>query len=216
MDQFIAAMGRQGHALLIDCRSLVATPIPLAFKGYTVVLCDTRVEHSLASSAYNERRAECERGVELIAGMRPDVRSLRDVTPEAFAEIETRLPQPVRRRCRHVVTEDARTLEAADALRSGDVARMGRLMVASHTSLRDDYEVSCRELDALVDAALAIDGVAGSRMTGGGFGGCTVSLVRSDAVEAFSDTINATYERAFGRAPGLYVTGAADGASELV
>jgi galactokinase len=216
MDQFVAALGREGHALLIDCRTLEATPVPLDTSETAVVICDTGVKHELASSEYNTRRAECERGVELLKEFLPAVTQLRDVSAGEFARYESRLPEPVRRRCRHVVHENDRTLLAADALRRGDLYEVGRLMRRSHESLRDDYEVSCAELDFL--AATAWDfggGVVGSRMTGGGFGGSTVSLVRRDSLEDFKRVIADEYARAFDTAPGVYVTDAGEGAGEI-
>jgi galactokinase len=216
MDQFVAALGRAGHALLIDCRTLEATPVPLDTSGTAIVVCDSRVKHELSTSEYNTRRAECERGVELLREFLPAVTQLRDVSAEEFGRYESRLPEPVRRRCRHVVFENERTLLAADALRRGDLSEVGRLMRRSHESLRDDYEVSCAELDFLAETAWNFGGgVVGSRMTGGGFGGSTVSLVRRDALEDFGRVIADEYERAFDTAPGVYVTDAGEGAKEI-
>ena len=215
MDQFVSALGREGHALLIDCRALKAEPAPLDTSEVSVVVCDSKVKHELAASEYNTRRAECERGVALLRERLPGVRALRDVSAEEFASCEESLPEPVRRRCRHVVTENGRTLAAARALRRGALEEVGRLMRLSHRSLRDDYEVSCRELDALVEIAGGFEGVLGARMTGGGFGGCTVNLVRRDAVAAFCDRVAERYQAATGTAPAVYVTEAADGAREL-
>jgi galactokinase len=217
MDQFVAAMGRAGHALLIDCRTLGTELVPVDTARVVVAICDTRVKHDLAASAYNERRAECERGVELLASALPGVRALRDVSVEAFRRHEELLPDAVRARCRHVVTENARTLAAADALRAGELEAFGRLMYESHESLRRDYEVSCPELDALVAAASALGGgaVYGARMTGGGFGGCTVNLVRRDALEEFRASVARDYKRATGRDTVIYVSEAGDGAAEV-
>jgi galactokinase len=215
MDQTIALLGKPGHALLIDCRLLKTTPVPIALHDYAIVVCDTRVKHSLASSEYNTRRAECERGVELLRQWLPDIRALRDVSPSTYLELETRLPEPIRRRCRHVITENARTCDAAEALRAGDAKWMGRLMAESHRSLRDCYEVSCRELDVLVEIATSVEGVAGARMTGGGFGGSTVNLVRRDVVGGFCDHVAEGYNRAVGIEPAIYVSEASGGASEI-
>ncbi len=215
MDQFIAALGEAGHALLIDCRALTSTLVPLDTSDALIVICDTRVKHQLASSAYNERRAECEHGVELLREFLPDIKALRDVSVAEFAEYETRLPAPVRSRCRHVVAENARTLAAARALQQNDLALMGRLMYESHRSLRDDYEVSCRELDVLVDIASRVDGVIGARMTGGGFGGCTVNLVRRKALKDFEERLTREYSTVTGLEPFIYKTEASDGAKEL-
>jgi galactokinase len=215
MDQFTAAMGRAGHALLIDCRKLEARPIPLRLEGHGVVICDTKVRHSLAASEYNARRAECGEAARLLRKALPEVRALRDVSSTQFELNQQLLPEPARRRARHVIGENERTLAATEALAAGDVAGMGRLMAASHRSLRDDYQVSCRELDVLVEIAAAAPGVAGARMTGGGFGGCTVNLVRLDAVAGFRAAVSREYEAATGILPSVFVVAASDGASEL-
>jgi galactokinase len=215
MDQYISALAREGHALLIDCRVLEHTPIPLRLATHDIVICDSHVAHDLATSEYNARRDECDEGVALLRQWLPTIGSLRDVSPAAFEAHASRLPETICKRCRHVVTEDERTLAAADALARGDVARAGRLMTQSHVSLRDDYEVSCREIDALVQAALGVAGVAGARMTGGGFGGCTVNLVRSGDVDAFVEQVAAVYTRATGRPPTFIIARASDGANEI-
>ncbi len=215
MDQFVAALGREGHALLIDCRSLEATLVPLDTSETAIVVCDTNVKHELSSSEYNARRAECERGVEMLREMMPGIRALRDVSVAEFAQHEERLPETIRRRCRHVVTENERTLSAARALQDGDLKEMGRLMYASHRSLRDDYEVSCRELDVLVEIAESLGGVVGARMTGGGFGGCTVNLVRREALGEFKQVVSREYTRATHLNPTIYVSEAGGGAKEI-
>lgn len=215
MDQYIVSLGQAAHALLIDCRSLVPTLIPIDTSETAIVICDTHVKHELASSEYNNRRAECERGVELLREVLPEIGALRDVSYDEFLHYEQRLPEPVRRRCRHVITENDRTLAAASALKAGNLTEMGYLMAASHRSLRDDYEVSCVELDVLVDVAASIEGVRGARMTGGGFGGCTVNLVDRYAIEKFSETINLEYRRRTGIDPSIYISEAGDGAKEI-
>ncbi len=215
MDQFIAALGRAGHALLIDCRSLEAKLIPFETTDVAVVICDTRVKHELSSSEYNTRRAECERGVEILRESLPGVRALRDVSVSDLERYGERLPEVIGKRCRHVVTENERTLAAAEALRAGNLDEMGRLMDRSHRSLRDDFEVSCRELDILVDIAGNIGGCVGARMTGGGFGGCTVNLVRRAALAEFQAVIRDEYRRATNIEPGIYVSEAGDGAREI-
>jgi galactokinase len=215
MDQLVAACGRRGHALLIDCRSLEVTQIPLDTTDTLVVICDTRVKHELSSSEYNTRRAECERGVEILKQVMPGIRALRDVSPDDFRAHEEMLPEPVRSRCRHVVMENERTLRAGEALKTGDFDEVGRLMRESHVSLRDDYEVSCKELDVLADAANSIEGVYGARMTGGGFGGCTVNLVRKDALARFQKEVVALYYEGTGMNPIIYVSEAAEGAGEI-
>jgi galactokinase len=216
MDQFIASLGRAGHALLIDCRRLEAAPVPLDTTEVAIAVCDTGVKHELSSSEYNVRREECARGVELLGEYLPGISELRDVSVADFALYEAQLPEPVKRRCRHVVTENERTQLAAEALQRGDLVVFGRLMNASHESLRDDYEVSCRELDLLVEIARTLPGVLGSRMTGGGFGGSTVSLVRRDSLTEFRRTVSERYERETGIASAILVTEASGGAEELV
>jgi galactokinase len=216
MDQFVAALAREGHALLIDCRELQARPVPLNASDVAVVVCDTNVRHKLASSEYNTRRRECERGVELLKEVLPDITQLRDVSGDEFTAHGARLPEPIKRRCRHVVTENQRTLNAAAALRRQDLAELGRLMNLSHESLRDDYEVSSYELDLLVEIALGCEGVLGSRMTGGGFGGSTVSLVRHDALEEFRQTVTREYESKTKIGPTIYTCSAASGAHEII
>ena len=215
MDQLVAVLGRRGHALLIDCRTLEATPVSLDTKDVGVAVCDSMVRHELASSEYNVRRAECERGVELLRETLPGIKDLRDVSVAEVEEYGARLPDPIRRRCRHVVTENERTLRAAASLRVGDLDEIGSLMNRSHESLRDDYEVSSPELDALVEIARDCAGVLGSRMTGGGFGGSTVSLVRRDAIEEVTRTISAAYEERTGIAPKVFITEPGDGMREV-
>ncbi len=176
MDQMVVARGERDHALLIDCRSLELRAVPLALGDHVILVCDSGVKHELASSDYNQRRRECEQGVELLGAAFPGIRALRDITTTQLASRQSALPDVVRRRCRHVVTENERTTQAAAALAAGDLVTVGRLMNGSHASLRDDYEVSCAELDLLVETAQTQPGVLGARMTGGGFGGCTVNL----------------------------------------
>jgi galactokinase len=214
MDQFISCFGRAGRALLLDCRSLEyhLTPLP---EEVSLVICNTMVKHELASGEYNQRRAECEMGVRLLAEHLPRVRALRDVTLADLEQYGASLPPLVYRRCRHVVSENGRVLEAVQALASGDLAAMGALMADSHRSLRDDYQVSCDELDLMVELAGQADGAFGARMTGGGFGGCTINLVRSDRVDAFQRAVTHGYQQQTGRAPEIYVSGAAEGVREV-
>ena len=176
MDQFISCCGHARRALMLDCRSLDYRLLPLP-PDVSLVICNTMVKHELASGEYNKRRAECEAGVSRLARDLPHVRALRDVTLADLARYSRDLPELIYRRCRHVVSENARVMEAVGALESGDVAVFGRLMAESHRSLRDDYEVSCTELDLMVELAGQAKGVLGARMTGGGFGGCTINLV---------------------------------------
>jgi len=215
MDQFASANASAGHALLLDCRSLEFENVPLDTSEVAVVICDTNVKHDLATSAYNTRREECGRAVELLKEKLPDITHLRDVMVSDFEKYESQLPEPVRSRARHVVTENERTLQAADALKHHDLVEFGRLMWESHRSLRDDYEVSSPELDTLVEIAKGCEGVLGSRMTGGGFGGSTVSLVRREEIERFLETMNAEYKKAHGREITSVVSEPAAGASEV-
>ncbi len=211
MDQFIAVFGAAGHALMLDCRSLEYQLLPIPH-DLRLVVCNSMVRHELAFGEYNRRRADCEEGVKLLQPHLPGIRALRDVGVadlEAFKQV---LPTTVYRRCRHVVTENQRVLAAAKALQSGDADRFGHLMYRSHASLRDDYQVSCRELDLLVDLASSSPGVYGARMTGGGFGGCTVNLIRADAAASFKEHIAQAYGEATDIVPEIYICEPAQGA----
>ena len=214
MDQFISCCGQGRRALMLDCRSLDYRLLPLP-PDVTLAICNTMVKHELARGEYNQRRAECEAGVSRLARDLPHLRALRDATVADLERYGSDLPDPILRRCRHVVSENARVLEAAGALERGDMAAFGRLMAESHRSLRDDYEVSCAELDLLVDLAAEVRGVFGSRMTGGGFGGCTINLVRTEHVGDFQRALSQGYEQATGRAPEIYISSAAEGAGEV-
>jgi galactokinase len=216
MDQYISALGKKGHALLIDCRSLEAVQVPFVSDDLAIVICNSNVKHELSSSEYNVRRAECEQGVEILREFLPNVSQLRDVSREDFEKYAEHLPETIRKRCRHVVTEIERTLEAAEALKKNDFAEFGRLMWLSHASLRDDYEVSCRELDLLVAIAQSCGYVLGARMTGGGFGGSTVNLVPRAKLEEFTERISREYKRESNIETTVYVSSAADGASEII
>lgn len=211
MDQFISAHGRAGHALLLDCRSLATRHLPIPDE-LRIVICDTGVKHALAGGEYNVRRSQCEAGVAHLRRSLPEVRALRDVNVEQLHRLGCELPATVFRRCRHVVGENARTEAFAAALNRRDLAALGRLMAESHASLREDYEVSCPELDRMVEAAGTAPGVVGARMTGGGFGGCTVNLVRADHAEAFQASVSDAYARATGRVPRVFSSSASDGA----
>jgi len=211
MDQFASANGRAGHAILLDCRSLESRSVPLP-ESLAVVICNTMVKHSIAGNEYSQRRAECEECVRYFNRFRPEVTALRDVTEDDLRQHGAGLSEVLLRRCRHVIRENARVLAAADALNAGELQRVGELMYESHASLRDDYEVSCPELDLMVGLANSISGNYGSRMTGGGFGGCTVTLVDKNAAGRFTAEIAAGYERAVGMRPEIYVPEIADGA----
>jgi galactokinase len=212
MDQFISALGREGAALFVDCRTLHYEPVALP-EGGVIVIMDTKVQRGLAGSAYNTRRAECEEGVRLLRAHLPAIEALRDVPPDLFQPYAEELPETVRKRCQHVVFEDQRVLDGIAALERGDAAAFGQLMDASHVSLRDDYEVSCAELDAMVEAAWAAPGVIGARMTGAGFGGCAVALVEAEQAGAFTARVAAAYEDETGITPSLYICTAEAGAS---
>lgn len=214
MDQFTSLFGRDRRALLLDCRSLEFKLMPLP-DTVKLVICNTMVKHALASSAYNERRAQCEAGVRHLAQFLPNVKALRDVTIEQLEQFGHDLPEVIYRRCRHVITENARVLAAGDALEQHDLYAFGELMAESHRSLRDDYEVSSTELDVMVDLAQPVEGVYGARMTGGGFGGCTVNLVDAGHVEQFKQSVPQEYERITGLEPEIYVCEPSDGAEEI-
>jgi len=213
MDQFASLMGRESHALFLDCRSLeyAAVPLPLAERGYAVAVLNSGVRRGLASSQYNIRRRQCEEAVQLLQEKLPGITSLRDVGPEHLAVVN-QLPEPLKRRARHVVTENARVLQGVVALQAGDLEEFGRLVSASHASLRDDFEVSCRELDILVELALEVPGVLGSRMTGAGFGGCTIALVPRSSLPTFEEQIRIEYQRRTGLPAEIFTFRPAPGA----
>ena len=216
MDQFISANGRAGHALFLDCRDLSFELVPLFGDGVQIVICNSSVTRGLTDSAYNDRRSACESGVSLLAGaMGADIRALRDVSMEMLDVYGGALSDTVLKRCRHVITENERTQRAVALLKDGDLSGFGQLMVASHESLRDDYEVSGEELDLLVEIALNVPGVLGARMTGAGFGGCTVNVVERDAVPALTDAINERYSRTTGLTPEIYICSAVNGAEQV-
>jgi len=213
MDQFIATFGKSGHALMLDCRSLDYKLLSLP-ETVRLVICNSMVKHELAAGEYNHRRSDCETGVRILRQYLPAVRALRDVSLPDLEIHRNAMSDIVYRRCRHVITENQRVLDAAEALQSGDLTRFGQLMYASHHSLRDDYEVSCKELDLLVKLAEEHEGVYGARMTGGGFGGCTINLVRAEAADSFKRDLAGSYARETSRVAEIYVCSAADGAGE--
>jgi len=215
MDQFTSTHAIRDHAILLDCRSLASKAIPLRLQGYQIVICDSKVRHSLASSEYNLRRKDCESGVKALAASLPGIRALRDVTLTQLEDHRALLLPSVFSRCLHVISENERTLEAAKALAAGKVVEMGKLMSASHASLRDDYEVSCSELDLLVEIAESQPAVLGARMTGGGFGGCTVSLVERRKVALFQENVSRDYHARTGIVPDIFAAEATDGAGEV-
>ncbi len=213
MDQYISVFGREHSAVKIDCRSLDHQLVKLP-DGVAFVAVNTMVKHALAGSAYKDRVAECAAAVAAIQQKFPSAASLRDVAQDQFESVAGLLPPVVARRARHVVTEDERVEQFVAASVRGDLDAMGKLLVASHRSLQYDYEVSCADLDFLVDQALLTDGVYGSRMTGGGFGGCTVTMLRPDAAEAFAASIARSYQRRFQVTPRIYRCVPSSGAAE--
>lgn len=215
MDQLTSIFGQKGHALLIDCLDSKITPIPLEENGASLVIVNTMVRHELAESEYNNRRRECDEAVKIIRAEHPDVRSLRDITVDNLARVLPDMPGLLAKRARHVVTENRRVIESTEHLRQNNFAELGKLMNESHESLRDDYEVSCDELDLLVELASNMDGVFGARMTGGGFGGCTVNLMHPESVDEFIKKISAEYESKTGQAPMAMAVFSADGAGEI-
>ena len=215
MDQFAVGMGKKDCAILLDCNTLSYRYSKLALDGCSIVITNTNKTHSLVTSAYNERRAQCESALKALQKVKP-IKALGELTNAEFDAIASAIPDPVeRRRARHAVYENNRTLEAVKALEANDVKRFGELMNASHVSLRDDYEVTGPELDTLAELAWQQDGVLGSRMTGGGFAGCTVSIVRDAAIPTFEKNVGDAYTAKIGYAPSFYVANIADGARRL-
>jgi len=212
MDQFICVLGRAGHALLLDCRSRECRHLPMELGERVFVVMNTQVRHSIAGGEYAVRQKQCQEGLAVLRAVRPSVQALRDVSMEQLAAVEDRLDGVVFRRCRHVVSEIERTRAAADALAAGQAEAFGELMIASHASLRDDYEVSCTELDVLVDVAERTPGCYGARMTGGGFGGCAIALVDREAEDGLRAAIREGYDRRFEKPAIVYTTAASDGA----
>jgi len=214
MDPYIAVFGQHDTCLLIDCRTLQHRRISI-LGDVSFVVCDSGIKHQLASSEYNRRKAQCVSGLQQIQKFFPRVTSLRDVEYSEFLRIEQFISEPERRRCRHVITENQRTLEAAEAFERQDFRSAGELMYASHDSLRNDYEVSCDELDALVDATRNRDRVFGARMTGGGFGGCTINLLPREVDPEFEQFMSQAYTAKFGIRPAIFKVRASDGAHEV-
>jgi len=215
MDQTIVASGKAGHAMLLDCRDLSKHFVPLDKREIHVAVVNSMVKHELSGGEYAERRKQCEAGVAYFQTKDSSVRALRDVKLDQLEAAKKHLNETVYRRCRHVIGENARTTEAATDLGKRHYEEVGEKMVASHNSLRDDYEVSCPELDFLVETAMTVKGVYGARMTGGGFGGCIVALVQPRAIEQFNSTIEVSYKKQFGRSPSIFVTDAMAGASVI-
>ncbi len=212
MDQLCCTSARAGHALLIDCRSMTTQQIPLNLDNAVVAVIDSGVQHSISGSEYAARRRECSAALATIQSIDPSVRSLRDVTEDRIASCAEHLDDTLVQRIRHVATENARVAQAAGALQDGDVQTFGRLMTESHASLRDDFEVSCEELDAIVSTAAGTDGIYGARLTGGGFGGCVIALASTDAVEALESAIYESYGDKYNAAASVFIVRSADAA----
>jgi galactokinase len=218
MDQFISALGQKDAALMIDCRSLDyrAVPLKLSEKGCAIVITNSGVRRGLVDSEYNSRRSECSQGVEQLSELTgKKMNSLRDIELDEFEKYAAKLSDKVAKRCRHVISENKRVTDAVSALESANLEAFGGLMNASHASLRDDFEVSCPEVDQLVELSQNHPGVIGARMTGAGFGGCTVAIVANDSVQSFQDTVIPEYEKLSGRKAEVYLCASTAGAEVI-
>lgn len=215
MDQFAVGMGKKDHAILLKSDTLEYSYVPLKLEGYKILITNTNKRRGLLDSKYNERRSECEKALSYLQKALP-VKNLSEITIEQFEEYKDLIPDEVlRKRAKHVITENKRVLDAVKALNDKDLIKFGELMIESHNSLRDDYEVTGKELDTLVEEALKLKGVIGSRMTGAGFGGCTVSIVKEDVVEEFIKVVTHNYTQKIGYRPTVYITGIGEGAGEI-
>lgn len=215
MDQFASAMGKKDNAIFLDMADLSYQYAPLVLDGAKIIVTNSNVKHSLVNSAYNERRSECERALEELKTV-VDIKGLGDLSEEQFEADKDAIKDDIRKkRAKHAVYENQRTIRAVEALKNNNLKEFGELMNASHVSLRDDYEVSCDEIDVLVEEAWKVDGVIGSRITGGGFGGCTVSIVKDEAVDTFKEKVGAAYKERVGKNADFYVVEIGDGPSKL-
>lgn len=215
MDQFAVAMGRKDNAIFLDTNTMKYEYAPIHLEDAKIVITNSKVKHSLVDSAYNDRRRECTEALEALK-TKLDISALGDLTPEEFEANKELISDPVQlKRAKHAVYENQRTIDAVAALKDGDIERFGQLMNQSHVSLRDDYEVSCEEIDILVDLAWKIPGVIGSRITGGGFGGCTVSIVKNEAVDRFISEIGKIYKEKVGHEAEFYTVDIGDGAARI-
>ena len=215
MDQFASAMGKKDNAIFLDTADLSYQYAPLVLDGAKIIVTNSNVKHSLVNSAYNERRSECERALEELKTV-VDIKGLGDLSEEQFEADKDAIKDDIRKkRAKHAVYENQRTIRAVEALKNTKLKEFGELMNASHVSLRDDYEVSCDEIDVLVEEAWKVDGVIGSRITGGGFGGCTVSIVKDEAVDTFKEKVGAAYKERVGKNADFYVVEIGDGPSKL-
>ena len=215
MDQYASCLGKENHAILLDCRSLEHHLVPVELEDYSLVLFDTQVKHNLASSAYNTRREQCEQGVAMIQEKYPEVKSLRDVTVQQMQEFADSMDATVFKRCDYVVRENERVHAAVDVMRSGDVETLGKLMFKTHLGLTLKYEVSCEELDFLIKLAEENEHIIGARMMGGGFGGCTLNLVSTQYLDEVIEDIKSKYEQEMKSKPECYMVKISDGAKKL-
>jgi galactokinase len=216
MDQYVSCLGQKNYTLFIDCRSNDYEPVPFKDPNYQVLICNSKIQRGLANSEYNRRREECKIATEFFKHkLNREIRALRDITIDEYKKYQAQLPEIIARRARHVISENYRVQAGVQALRMGNYSAFGQLMIESHRSLKDDYEVTCAELDLLVDLALKQEGVLGARMTGAGFGGCTVNLLRRDYVNTFKKNIKNEYKKITGINPDIYLTSPAEGAKVL-
>jgi galactokinase len=215
MDQFVITSGKKDNALFLDCRTLEYKHIPLKLRDIVIIISNTKVKRGLVDSEYNKRRQECEDGVKILNKYNKKIKQLRDVEITFFEKYKYELPENIRKRCEHIIYENERVKSAVICLDRDKIDEFGKLINQSHVSLRDLYEVSCKELDILVEEALKINGTIGSRMTGAGFGGCTVSLVKKEAVDSFITQVGKQYKIRTGIEPEFYVSISDDGVKEL-
>jgi galactokinase len=216
MDQYVSCLGQKNYALFIDCRSNDYELIPFEDPNYRIVICNSKIQRGLVNSEYNKRREECKIATEFFKHkLNREIRALRDITIDEYKKYQAQLSEIIARRARHVISENYRVQAGVQALRMGNYSAFGQLMIESHQSLKDDYEVSCAELDLLVDLALKQEGVLGARMTGAGFGGCTVNLLRREYIGAFEKTIKQGYKKITGILPDVSVTPPAEGAKVI-
>ena len=216
MDQYVSCLGQKKYALFIDCRTNEYELIPFRNHDYQIVICNSKIQRGLINSEYNKRREQCKKATEFfVHKLGHKIQALRDVTIDEYKKYQRQLPEVIARRARHVISENYRVQAGIQALRTGNYSTFGQLMIESHQSLKDDYEVSCEELDLLVDLALKQEGVLGARMTGAGFGGCTVNLIEKNYIDAFKKSIKNEYKKITGINPDIYVTPPAEGAKQL-
>ncbi|HUX83730.1 MAG TPA: galactokinase [Chitinophagaceae bacterium] len=215
MDQFASLLGQKDKVIRLDCRSLEFRYIPFDFPEYRILLCNTLVDHSLATSEYNIRRQQCEEGVRILGGVLPGIQTLRDVSCKALVTHRSLLPSPLYERCSYVVEENDRVVEGSLLLEQGNLVAFGKLMYASHQGLSQKYEVSCPELDFLVQLASGNKEIVGARMMGGGFGGCVIHIIREDAISTYSQLVSAAYREKFSKTPEIYVTSIENGTHQI-